>query len=81
MDAVKEKGDCPVPSHLRDAHYSGASNLGNVGYKYAHIYDNHYVEQQYLPDKLVNEKFYEPGELGFEKQSAEWLRYIRANND
>ena len=39
-----------VPSHLQDAHYKGSKNLGHgIGYKYAHDYPNHYVEQQYLP--------------------------------
>ena len=41
-----------VPSHLRDAHYKGAQKLGHgIGYKYAHDYPGHYVDQQYLPMK------------------------------
>lgn len=80
MDMVHAKGDCPVPSHLKDAHYSGAKNLGNVGYKYAHAYENHYVKQQYLPDALVGESFYHPGNLGYEKQTTDWLKYIKKND-
>ncbi len=80
MDRVKNVGDCPVPNHLRDAHYSGAANLGSVGYKYAHDYPNHYVEQQYLPDKLVGERFYKPGNIGYENDIREWLKKIK-NND
>lgn len=76
-DAVKRVGNCQVPVHLRDAHYSGAANLGNVGYKYAHDYPNHYVEQQYLPDALVGEKFYEPGDNGYEKAIKEWFNVIK----
>ncbi len=76
-DAVKRVGNCQVPVHLRDAHYSGAANLGNVGYKYAHDYPNHYVEQQYLPDALVGEKFYEPGNNGYEKAIQEWFKEIK----
>ncbi len=76
-DAVKRVGDCQVPVHLRDAHYSGAKNLGNVGYKYAHDYPNHYVEQQYLPDRLVGNVFYEPGDNGYEKSIKEWLKKIK----
>lgn len=76
-DAVKEVGNCQVPVHLRDAHYSGAAKLGNVGYKYAHDYPNHYVEQQYLPDQLVGEKFYEPGDNGYEKSIKEWFNKIK----
>lgn len=75
-DAVKRVGNCQVPVHLRDAHYSGAKNLGNVGYKYAHDYPNHYIEQQYLPDVLEGAKFYEPGDNGYEKGIKEWFMKI-----
>lgn len=77
LDTVKNVGDCQVPVHLRDAHYSGAAKLGNVGYKYAHDYPDNYVEQQYLPDRLVGEKFYEPGDNGYEKNIKEWFSKIK----
>ncbi|MBO5386895.1 MAG: replication-associated recombination protein A [Lachnospiraceae bacterium] len=76
-DAVKQVGDAQVPPHLRDAHYSGAKNLGNVGYKYAHDYPNHYVKQQYLPDPLVGSRFYEPGDNGYEKDIKAWFKVIK----
>lgn len=76
-DAVKNIGDCQVPVHLRDAHYSGSEKLGNVGYKYAHLYPNHYVEQQYLPDRLVGTTFYEPGDNGYEAQIKEYFKKIK----
>lgn len=76
-DAVKSVGDCQVPNHLRDAHYSGAKNLGNVGYLYAHDYPNHYVKQQYLPDNLMGEKFYHPGDNGYEKDIQMWFNKIK----
>ena len=76
-DAVKKIGDCPVPPHLRDAHYSGSKELGHVGYLYAHDYENHYVQQQYLPDALVESTFYEPGDLGHEHQIREWFAKIK----
>ena len=76
-DAVKSVGDCQVPNHLRDAHYSGAKNLGNVGYLYAHDYPNHYVKQQYLPDNLFDEKFYYPGDNGYEKDIKLWFNKIK----
>ncbi|MBS6281031.1 MAG: replication-associated recombination protein A, partial [Lachnospiraceae bacterium] len=51
METVKNTMTAPVPPHLQDAHYKSSSKLGHgVGYKYAHDYPNHYVEQQYLPD-------------------------------
>lgn len=79
MNAVKEVGSCQVPAHLRDAHYSGAKELGVAGYKYAHDYENHYVEQQYLPDQLLGRTFYKPGDIGYEKNIQEWFEHIKKN--
>ena len=60
METVKNTMTAPVPSHLQDAHYKSSSKLGHgIGYKYAHDYPNHYVEQQYLPDGLTDRKFYQ----------------------
>ena len=71
-----------VPSHLRDAHYKGAQKLGHgIGYKYAHDYPGHYVDQQYLPDEIKDARFYEPGDLGYEKNIKEYLQKIRAAAD
>lgn len=67
-----------VPAHLQDAHYKGAQKLGHgIGYKYAHDYPNHYVRQQYLPEEIAGERFYEPSDNGHEKEIKEWLEYIR----
>lgn len=67
-----------VPAHLRDSHYSGASELEHgVGYKYAHNYPGHYVRQQYLPDELLGKIYYEPSENGVEKRISESLRRLR----
>lgn len=67
-----------VPSHLQDAHYKGSKELGRgIGYKYAHDYPGHYVEQQYLPDEIKDARFYEPGSLGYEKQIRQYLEKIR----
>lgn len=42
-----------IPTHLKDAHYSGACKMGRgIEYKYPHSYPNHYVTQQYLPNNL-----------------------------
>ncbi len=76
-DAVRKVGNAQVPVHLRDAHYSGSAKLGNVGYKYAHDYPNHYVKQQYLPDALVGEQFYEPGNIGYEKNIKDWFEKLK----
>ncbi len=58
-----------VPSHLRDAHYKGSERLGHgTGYKYAHDFAGHIVEQDYLPEA---KKYYEPGDQGFEVRVKE----------
>lgn len=77
MDNVR-KQKTTVPVHLQDAHYQGAKNLGHgTGYKYAHDYPNHYVKQQYLPDEIRGTRFYEPGDLGYEKIMKEHLEKIK----
>ena len=82
MGAVRNNITPPVPTHLQDAHYKGAEKLGHgLGYKYAHDYPNHYVEQQYLPDALVGTKFYQPTEMGYEKQIREHFEKIKGNEN
>ncbi|MBY0757765.1 MULTISPECIES: replication-associated recombination protein A [Sellimonas] len=71
-----------VPAHLQDAHYGGHEELGHgIGYKYAHNYPYHYVDQQYLPDEIKGTVFYHPGENGKEKEIGEWLRFIRGQKE
>ena len=78
MDAVKETGSLPVPSHLQDAHYKGAAKLGHgTGYKYAHDYKNNYVKQQYLPYELDGREFYKPSGNGYEAKIKEHMKKIR----
>ena len=80
MDSVK-RTKTTVPVHLQDAHYRGHENLGHgIGYKYAHDYPNHYVEQQYLPDEIKDEKFYIPSENGYEKNIREYFKKIKGSN-
>ncbi|WP_223591227.1 replication-associated recombination protein A [Neobacillus bataviensis] len=61
-----------VPDHLRDAHYKGAKELGRgIGYKYPHDFENGWVPQQYLPDRLKNKQYYQPKKTGkFEQALA-----------
>ena len=81
MSAVRNNVTPPVPTHLQDAHYKGAEKLGHgLGYKYAHAYPNHYVEQQYLPDALVGTKFYVPTEMGYEKKIREHFSIIKKDD-
>mgnify|MGYP002768625417 FL=1 len=82
MDVVGRTKTPPVPTHLQDAHYKSAEKLGHgLGYKYAHNYKNHYVKQQYLPDGLTNEVFYEPSENGYEATIRGYYRKIHEDPD
>lgn len=77
MNDIKTKKIDDVPPHLKDAHYSGAKNLGHgQGYKYPHEFGG-YVKQQYLPDNLYKEgvKYYKPTENGSE---ASFKRYLES---
>ncbi len=78
METVRETGDLPIPPHLRDAHYKSAQKLGRgTGYKYAHNYPNHYVEQQYLPYELNGKEFYKPTGNGYEAKIREHMKRIK----
>ena len=77
MGVVQSTKTPPVPTHLQDAHYGSAQKLGHgVGYQYSHDYPNHYVKQQYLPDGLRDQVFYEPGDLGYEAQMKAHMRKL-----
>ena len=77
MQVVRETGNLPIPPYLQDSSYKGAAKLGRgVGYKYAHNYPNHWVEQQYLPDAIKDMRFYEPNDIGHEQAFKEYFRKI-----
>ena len=78
MEAVRQTGNLPIPTHLQDAHYKGAAKLGRgTGYKYAHDYPNHYVAQQYLPYELNGREFYRPSGNGYEVKIREHMKRIK----
>ena len=59
-----------VPKHLKDGHYKGAKELGSaIGYKYPHDYPNHVVKQQYLPDNLLNQRYFKTDGISKYEQS------------
>ena len=60
---VENKDTGTIPMHIRNAPAEGMSDFGyGEGYKYPHDYPGHYVEQQYLPDKILGTKYYIPDE-------------------
>ena len=78
LDYIKSNPTESIPAHLQDKHYKGAEKLGHgLGYLYAHDYENHYVEQQYLPDDLMNTVFYQPTQIGYEKNISAYMGKIR----
>ncbi len=78
MKEIEKRGNLPIPAHLQDAHYKGAAKLGHgTGYKYAHDYPNHYVEQQYLPYELNGKEFYRPSGNGYEVKIKEHMKRIK----
>ena len=78
MSEIERSGNLPIPTHLQDAHYKGAAKLGHgTGYKYAHDYPNHYVEQQYLPYELNGKEFYRPSGNGYEVKIKEHMKRIK----
>lgn len=82
LDMVARDKTPPVPAHLQDSHYKGAKKLGRgLDYKYAHAFENHYVEQQYLPDPYVGVRFYEPGDMGYEKEIKNYFEFIKKKKE
>ncbi|MBF0777888.1 replication-associated recombination protein A [Streptococcus cuniculi] len=62
---LRKNGHLPIPRHLRDGHYKGSQELGNTQeYLYPHNFPEKWVNQQYLPDKLVQQHYFEPNETG-----------------
>ncbi|TDI90744.1 MAG: replication-associated recombination protein A [Chloroflexi bacterium] len=88
LGMVRGSRDEPVPHHLRNAPTRLMKDLGyGEGYVHAHDRPGHFVEADNLPEKIKDERFYEPGELGAEKAIRERLlgwwgdRYRRRPGD
>jgi putative ATPase len=78
---VEQEGKVEVPDHLKDATRDGQALGHGKGYKYPHDYPDHHVRQQYLPDELQGRRYYEPGELGYEREISKRLRRFREQAD
>ena len=64
-----------MPAPLKDAHYKGAKKLGRgEGYKYAHDYPGHYVDQEYMPHPA---SYYQPTDQGYEARIKERLAKLK----
>jgi putative ATPase len=71
----------PVPKKLRNAVTPLMREEGyGLGHRHAHDYEEHVVPgETYLPDELVGQRFYEPGDQGYEQQIRERLQRLRSN--
>ena len=89
LAAVREHGDLPVPLHLRNAPTRLMKDLGySEGYRYAHDFEDNFVQDNFLPDQITGTVFYEPGrnarELEIRKQlEARWQKIYgyKKNNE
>ena len=77
LESVRKNPLAPVPKHLRNAPTKLMKEIGyGKDYKYAHDFENHFVEENYLPDELKNKQFYFPTENGQEKKLKDWLKFL-----
>jgi putative ATPase len=77
LDTVRKNPLAAVPNHLRNAPTKLMKEIGyGKDYKYAHDFENHFVEENYLPDELKNKQFYFPTENGQEKKLKDWLKFL-----
>ena len=74
---VEETGNLPVPLHLRNAPTKLMKNLDyGKNYKYSHDFENNFVEQQFLPDKIKNKNIWIVQKNQAESKLGEWLRFL-----
>lgn len=72
---IRRTGNQPVPLHLRNPVTSLMREVGyGNGYKYAHDYEGHFVEQQNMPDSLRDRQYYSPSDQGYEREIKARIR-------
>ena len=82
LEELEEEFIMDIPLYIKDAHYSGAKNIGRgLEYLYPHNYKNHYVKQQYLPDSIKDSIYYTPQENKTEQNIKNYLDYLNSINN
>jgi putative ATPase len=77
LGAVKDKGDLPVPLHLRNAPTKLMKDLGyHKDYKYAHSFEGNFIIENYLPEEIKGSQFYEPGNTPKEEEIRKRLKNL-----
>lgn len=80
LSDVKNKPLFPVPLHLRNAPTKLMKQIGyGKEYKYPHDFQNHFLNENYLPEELKNSQYYFPAEIGQETKIKEWLKFLWKN--
>ncbi len=75
LETVAKHGDLPVPLHIRNAPTKLMKDMDyGKGYKYAHSFDGNFADQEYLPEKISNSTFYNPGNNAREIELRKFLR-------
>lgn len=74
QDDVRLRKPVPVPVHLRDSSYPGATKLGHGNnYRYPHNFPGHHIAQEYLPPEGKSQRYYVPSDQGYEKKISDRL--------
>ncbi len=77
QDMVKKTGDLPVPLHIRNAPTRLMKNMDySKGYEYSHSYEKNFSPQEYLPDEIKGNTFFDPGKNPREEEIRKHLRSL-----
>ena len=75
LDLVRKTGDLPVPLHLRNSPTNLMKEIGyGKDYKYAHAYENNFINIEFLPHQIAGRKLYDPGKNAREEDTRKWLK-------
>ena len=75
LDLVRKTGDLPVPLHLRNSPTNLMMEIGyGKDYKYAHAYENNFINIEFLPHQIAGRKLYDPGKNAREEDTRKWLK-------
>lgn len=74
---VNETGNLPVPLHLRNAPTKLMKELDyGKDYKYAHSFENNFIEQDYVPKEIKGKRFWKPQQNAAENKIVEWMKKL-----
>ena len=79
--AVRDSQKQDVPVHLRDSHRDGSHSGDGIGYRYPHDFANNWVDQNYLPNELLQRTFWKPSLNGWENYRSDKLRELKNRLD